>query len=170
MRYSTHRHRIGIVELTYFLIGVVLLLLLATLARGQTQLRPVKTVSAPAQVRQPLYREYRGVHLGMMATEARAKLGNPVMKSNEQDYYVFSATETAQLVYDGAQKVVTISTDYMGGVGAPDYKAVVGEGLLQKPDGSLFRMVLYDSERLWVSYNSSAATVPVVTITIGAYK
>jgi hypothetical protein len=156
MRYSTHKHRIGIVELTYFLIGVVLLLLLASIARGQ--------------VGRPLYREYRGVRLGMTATEARAKLGEPVMKSNEQDYYVFSATETAQLVYDGSQKVITISTDYMGGVGAPDYKAVVGENLLQRPDGSLFRMVLYDSERLWVSYNSSAATVPLVTITIGAYK
>ena len=39
-------------------------------------------------------------------------------------------------------------------------------GLLQRPDGSLFRMVLYQS----VSYNKSASTVPVVTITIGTLK
>jgi len=65
---------------------------------------------------------------------------------------------------------MTISAEFTSGVGAPDYKNVVGEGLLEKPDGSLFRMVMYDSERFWVSYNKSATTVPMVTITIGAYK
>ena len=151
MRYSTEKHRIGFTELTFFLIGIILLILLATVAKGQ----------------QPVYREYRGVRLGMTAAEARAKLGEPVMKSNEQDYYVISPNETTQIAYDAFQKVVTISTDYTGGVGAPDYKSVVGDGmLLQKPDGSLFRMVQYDSAGLWVMYNKSAATVPVVTVTI----
>ncbi len=128
------------------------------------------TVAAQTRAQSSLYKEYRGVHLGMTAVEARAKLGEPVMKSDEQDYYVFSSTETAQIVYNSAQRVITISTDYMGGVGAPDYRAVVGEGLLEKPDGSLFRMAMNDADRFWVSYNKSATTVPVVTITIGAYK
>lgn len=128
------------------------------------------SVVAQTRAGSPLYKEYRGVRLGMTAVEARAKLGEPVMKSDEQDYYVFSSSETAQIVYNGAQRVITISTDYVAGVGAPDYRAVVGEGLLEKPDGSLFRMTMNDAERFWVSYNKSAATVPVVTITIGAYK
>jgi hypothetical protein len=103
----------------------------------------------------------------MTATEVRAKLGEPIMKSNEQDYYILSPNETAQIAYDAFQKVVTISTDYTGGIGAPDYTTVVGAGvLLQRPDGSLFRMVEYDAEGLWVSYNRSAAIVPIVTITI----
>ena len=63
-----------------------------------------------------------------------------------------------------------LSTDYTGGLGAPDYRNIVGEGLLEKPDGSVFRMVMYDSERFWVSYNKTATTVPIVTITIGAFK
>jgi hypothetical protein len=141
------------VELTYFLLGVLLLLFLGIVAKGQ----------------QPLYREYRGVRLGMTATETRAKLGEPSFKSDEQDFYVISANETAQIAYKD-QKAVMISIDYTGGVGAPDYRSVVGEGLLEKPDGSLFRMVRYDSERFWVSYNKGASTVPLVTITIGAYK
>jgi len=29
---------------------------------------------------------------------------------------------------------------------------------------------MYDAERFWVSYNKSATTAPIVTITIGAYK
>ena len=135
-------------------VSVLLLLLLGSIANAQ----------------QPLYREYRGVRLGMTAVEARAKLGVAVMQSEEQDYYVFSSNETAQIVYNAAQKVVTISADYTSGIGAPDYKQVIGEGvLLQRPDGSLFRMVQYQSEHFWVSYNRSAAVVPVVTITIQAF-
>ena len=155
MTYSTEKHRSGVAELTWFLIGLILLLLLAVVAKGQ----------------QPIYREYRGVRLGMTAAEARAKLGEPAMKSNEQDFYVLSANETAQIAYDESQKVVTISTDYAGGIGAPDYRTVVGDGmLLQKPDGSVFRMVQYKSEGMWVSYNKSGATVPMVTVTIQLMK
>jgi hypothetical protein len=47
---------------------------------------------------------------------------------------------------------------------------VVGEGLLERPDGSLFRMVMYNSEGFWVTYNKSASVVPIVTITIGTIK
>jgi hypothetical protein len=149
MRQSTQKIRM--VEL--FLLGALLLLFLGMIAKGQ----------------QPLYKEYRGVRLGMTAAETRAKLGEPAMKSDEQDFYVVSANETVQIAYIG-QKVVTISTDYVGGVGAPDYRSVVGEGLLEKPDGSLFRMVMYNSERFWVTYNKSTSAVPLVTITIGAFK
>jgi hypothetical protein len=153
MRYSTEKRKLGVVELTYLLIGVLLLLLIGMVAKGQ----------------QPLYGEYRGVRLGMTAMDVRTKLGEPVMRSDEQDYFVISASETVQVVYQG-QKVVTISTDYTGGAGAPDYKGVVGDSLLQRPDGSLFSMVIHDSQRFWVTYNKSASTVPVVTITIGKMK
>lgn len=153
MRYSTQKNKIGPIELTYFLIGALLLLLLAVVAKGQVQ--------------RPLYTDYRGVRLGMPAAEVRAKLGTPAMMSNEQDFYVLSSNETTQVAYDVFQKVMTISTDYTGGVGAPDYRNVVGEGmLLERPDGSLFRMVQYPSAGIWVSYNRSVTTVPVVTITM----
>ena len=169
MRSSTEKFKIPIVEIIFYAIGVILLLLLGVIASGQTKTEAMKVARGYSQVQQPLYREYRGVRLGMTAAETRTKLGEPAMKSDEQDFYVFSANETAQIVYTG-QKVVTISTDYTGGVGAPDYKSVVGEALLQKPDGSWFRMVLYDSERFWVSYYKSASLEPVVTITIGTMK
>ena len=151
MRSSTQKHGIGRTEVMFFLIGLILLLLLAVVAKGQ----------------QPLYKEYRGVRLGMTAAEARAKLGEPVMKSDDQDFFVLSENETTQIAYDGSQKVTAISTDYVGGVGAPDYRTVLSDGaMLQRPDGSLFRMVHYPAAGMWVSYNKSAGAVPVVTITI----
>lgn len=159
MKHNTERLGIRPIELVCFAIGIILLLMLAIVANGQT---------GHSQA-QPLYREYRGVRLGMTAEEARAKLGVPAMKSDEQDFYIFSANETAQIVYAG-RKVVTISTDYTGEMTGPDYKTVVGESLQQRPNGSLFRMVIYDSERFWVSYNKSLSVMPVVTITIGTMK
>ena len=108
MRQSTEKYKIGMVEFIYLLIGLLLVLLIGVVAKGQSTTQSTRTVNA--QIQRPLYREYRGVRLGMTAAEARASLGEPAFKSDEQDFYVFSANETAQLVYV-AQKVVTISTD-----------------------------------------------------------
>jgi len=171
MKTNIHQRGISASEWIFYLLGMIILLLLATvIADGQSQTEPVRAVKAHAQIQQQLYSEYRGVRLGMTAVDVRAKLGEPAMKSDEQDFFTFSANETAQIAYDAAHKVITISTDYIG-VGAPDYKTVVGEGmLLQRPDGSSFKMVFYNSEHFWVSYNKSASLVPVVTVTIGAMK
>jgi hypothetical protein len=170
MRNSLDKPRISATELIIFLIGALLLFALAAILANGQRVAPA-TTRTQSQPQQPLYKEYRGVRLGMSATEVRAKLGEPASKSDEQDFYVFSANETTQIAYNAAQKAVVISTDYTGGVSAPDYRSVVGEGPLEpRPDGSMFKMVMYDSERFWVSYYKSSATVPAVTITIGTYK
>ncbi|MEO8434598.1 MAG: hypothetical protein ABI596_06860 [Pyrinomonadaceae bacterium] len=119
-----------------------------------------------AATQQPLYTEYRGVRLGMSAEEARAKLGPTVLKADDQDFYAFSENETAQIVYDTARQVVTISVDYLNGIGAPDYKAVLGGNLTDTADGSLYRLVRYESLGLWVSYNRTAGPVATVSVTI----
>ncbi len=172
MKTSIHQSRIRPIEIIVYLLGVLILLLLATvIANGQSQTGSARAVKAHMQTQQQIYREYRGVRLGMTAVEVRAMLGEPAFKSDEQDLYSFSANETAQIAYNAAKKVVTISTDYTGVAGAPDYKTVVGEGvLLQRPDGSLFRMVVYNSAGFWVSYNKSASEAPVVTVTIGTMR
>lgn len=115
---------------------------------------------------QPLYTDFKGVRLGMTPQEVREKLGNPVLKDEELDYFVLSDTLTAQIAYDTTHKVKTISVDYAGGVGAPDYRAVVGTELDTKPDGSQFKMMRYEAQGLWVSYNRTGGPVLIVTITI----
>jgi hypothetical protein len=160
-----------VVETSCFVVCVLLVLVWGTKGNAQNQTNKSQMVKAhTVEAQQPLYREYRGVRLGMTAEEARAKLGAPVLKSDEQDFYVLSENETAQIAYNSDRKVVTISTDYTGGVGAPDYRTVVGAGLQERPDGSSYKSVLYDAELMFVSYNKSAGSVPVVTITLQRMK
>lgn len=116
---------------------------------------------------QPLYAEYKGVRIGMTADEARAKLGSAELKADDQDYYVFSDNEMVQIAYNAAHKVVCISIDYMGGVGAPDYRKVVGPDIDVRSDGSMYKLVRYPQPGFWVSYNRTANnSVVIVTITI----
>jgi len=147
------------------LIAVVFGLGLSSNANAQAQ-KVKAAFNHEAATQQPLYTEYRGVRLGMLAEEARAKLGTPAMKASDQDFYVFSEKETAQIVYDAAHKVVTISIDYLGGIGAPDYKAVVGGELETTANGSLYRIVRYESLGFWVSYNRTTGRMATVTVTI----
>ena len=136
-------------------------------SNANAQLRKVKAAfNHEVATQQPLYTEYKGVRLGMSAEEARAKLGTPAMKASDQDFYVFSEKESAQIVYDAAHKVVTISVDYLGGIGAPDYKAVVGGELERTANGSLYRIVRYESLGFWVSYNRTSGLMATVTVTI----
>ena len=136
-------------------------------ANANAQAQKVKaSFSHEETTQQPLYTEYKGVRLGMSAEEARAKLGTPALKDSDQDFYMFSENETAQIVYNAAHKVVTISVDYVGGIGAPDYKTVVGGELEKSVNGSLYRVVRYESLSFWVSYNRTTGLVATVTVTI----
>ena len=40
--------------------------------------------------------DYRGIQLGMLANDVRKKLGEPKDKSDQQDFYLFGESETAQ--------------------------------------------------------------------------
>ncbi len=133
----------------------------------KSRTRTANTYNEAGATQQPLYSDYKGVRIGMTADEARAKLGQPALKADDQDYYVFSDKETAQIAYDSAHKVIGISADYMGGVGAPDYRNVVGADIETKPNGSMYKLVRYEQLGFWVSYNRTANdSVVIVTITI----
>ena len=137
----------------------------ATAQTPQTSKSRAALSGNDATAQQPLYAEYKGVRLGMTDKEVRAKLGKPALTDNELNFFVFSEKETAQITYDAARKARAISTDYADGVGAPDHKAVVGTDLEPK-NGSLYKMVRYESLGFWVSYNRTTGPVAVVTITI----
>ena len=161
------RNLIKAILLIVLLGALVTVTSVAAQAQGQKSRTPIANAfKGPGATQQPLYTDYKGVRIGMTAEEARAKLGQAALKADDQDFYVFSGTETAQIEYDGAHKVIGISVDYMGGVGAPDYRNVVGGNAVVEPDGKIYKMVRYEQFRVWVSYNRTPGAVAIVTITV----
>ena len=115
----------------------------------------------------PAFHEYRGVQLGMAAADVRKKLGDPRDKTDEQDFFVFNDTETAQVVYDKTQKVVAISADFMSpNKAVPSAKEVFGSDIEAKADGSVHKLVRFPKAGYWLSYSRTSGTDPVVTITL----
>jgi hypothetical protein len=156
--------------LLFLLTAMLVLVLWGALVNAQAQTpraRAATTAQASAQtVAEPLFHEYKSVQIGMSADDARKKLGTPTQMSDAQDFYIFSETETAQVVYDAAQRVTAISVDYLNGGNAPDYKTIVGTEIETKADGSMYKMVRYPKQGFWVSYNRTASATPIITVTI----
>ena len=115
----------------------------------------------------PPYSAYKGVSIGTKMDEARAKLGVPKDKSDEQDSFVFSDNESAQVYYDASKTVTAVMITYSGKLdAAPTAKAVFGEDAPAKPDGGIFKMVRYPKAGFWISYNKTAGDDPLVIIAI----
>ena len=111
--------------------------------------------------------DYRGIQLGMLSDEVRKKLGDPKDKSDEQDFFVFNDTETAQIVYDKTHKVITISADFLTqGTGIPTAKQVFGAEVEAKADGSVYKLVRFPKAGYWLSYNRTSGTSPLTTVTL----
>ena len=150
-------------SLTHVLLFVAAVTLVMTTSVNSTAQKARANVAAAAVTQQPLISEYKGIRLGMTTEQVRTKLGAPALKADDQDYYIFSETETAQFAYDAAHKVVAISVDYSGPT-VPDYRNVTGPLIERRPDGSLYQVVRYETLGFWVSYNRT--TNGIVTVTI----
>jgi len=121
----------------------------------------------PLPAATPLYTGYKGVRIGMSDEEARKLLGSPKEKSDGQDYYVYSDNETAQVLYDTGHKVTTVSVTYLGKSSSiPTPKAIFGEDVVPKPDGSIFKQVRYPKDGITISYNKTGGDDPLVMITV----
>ena len=164
---------------TLLLLPAIVLILSASIANGQTIVNPsaqeeqeeVATVVNPsasnaATANVPVFKDYRGVTIGMTAEEVRAKLDG-LKKGDRQDFLVFSERESAQIYYDDAGKVTAISIDYFGeNSNPPAPEVVLGTALQAKADGSMYQLNRYPEAGYWVSYNRTAGEKPIVTITM----
>jgi len=115
----------------------------------------------------PVLTNYKGVTIGMSADEVRDKLDNLKEKGKVQDFFIFSDNESAQVFYNAEGKVMAVSLNYVGEKsGAPDAKAVLGEDVQAKADGSIYKLVRYPEAGYWVSYSRTAGDAPITTVTM----
>lgn len=128
---------------------------------------PRKAALSGGEDESGIFKDYRGVGLGMTSDEVRKKLGEPRSKSDAEDFFMFNDTESVQIVYDKTRKVVTISADFMMvGNTVPTAKQIFGAEIEPKADGSVYRMVRYTKAGYWVSYNRTGGDAPLTTVTL----
>lgn len=152
--------------LLFILATLLVLIAWGTLTGVQAQTKRFSNQTVAQSAGEPLYTNYKGVRIGMTADEVHAKLGEPKELAETQFFYVFSEKETAQIFFDATKKVSAISVDYLGESGAPGCSAVVGTQIQPLPDGSVYKLIRYPKQGFWVSYNRTAGTSPIITITI----
>ncbi|CAN5340406.1 hypothetical protein BH10ACI2_BH10ACI2_19070 [soil metagenome] len=115
----------------------------------------------------PPYTGYKDVTIGMAAEIVRTKLGAPKEKSDEQDSFVFSDHESAQVYYDSAKKVTAVTVTFTGKIDtAPTPAAVFGVDAEVNPDGGIFKMVRYPKAGFWISYNKIPGAEPMIMIAL----
>ncbi|MEP6922064.1 MAG: hypothetical protein ABI967_13140 [bacterium] len=142
--------------------SVMLLLSLLVVSSVQAQRR-----SSAADDDKPLFQEYRGIQIGMAATDVRKKLGNPEDKSDEQDFFKLNDNESAQIFYDKTHMVMAISANYLNGAQEiPTPKVLFGSDCAAKPDGSVYKMVRYPKHGYWLAYSKSSGDSPLITVTL----
>lgn len=151
-------------------VSILALLLLAlapvAVAQDAAAQQPAGETVAAKAVAEPLFRDYKGVQIGMSADEVRAKLGKPEEKSDGMDFFVFSDKERARVYYQDGKASAVIAT-YMGKDNdAPTPLAVLGTDIEAKPDGSLYRMMTYPQAGYWVAYSRTPGDTPLVMITM----
>lgn len=149
--------------LLVFGFALMLALLIPTAAKAQRS----KGTLDSGDENQPAVNQFKGVRIGMLADEARKKLGTPRDKSPEQDFYMLNDNEVLQVYYDKSGAVNAISIDFMSGATAiPTAKEVFGADAEAKADGSIYKLVRYPKAGFWVSYSRTAGNEPTTTITM----
>ena len=129
---------------------------------------PATPAGAPtSSAAEPVYREYKGVRLGMTAAEVRQRLGSPEESSEREDFFIFSDHERARVLYGSDGKVMTIVATYIGArSNAPAPRAILGAEIEANQDGSMYRMERYPAAGYWVSYSRTAGDAPLVIVTM----
>lgn len=135
-------------------------------AQTEAPTTPAGEAVAANGVVQPLYREYRGVTLGMSASDVRAKLGKPQEKSDGMDFFVFNERERARVYYTDGKATAVIATYIGRDGGAPPPVAVLGAEIEARADGSMYQMKPYREAGYWVAYSRTAGDAPMVMITM----
>ena len=115
----------------------------------------------------PIFKDYKGVRIGMSAEEVRQKLGTPELKDKTEDLFLIADVEMVQVVYDKDGKVSALSITYSNNnEAAPTALSVLGEEVAAGADGRVYKLVRYPTVGYWVAYSRTGGDAPVVSVTM----
>lgn len=179
---NTHRYVRMLTELVLFALATVAVLAILSVAQAQRKVAagptvtpppdapPARQALQPAQTPAPLFREYRGVALGMPKAEVHQRLGSPSSSDDRQDVFNVSDKEMAQVFYGPQGQVVAFTINYLGDPKAPTPQQVFGAPAETRADGSVYKKVVYEAAGLWIAYTSTTEQPPFVTIAVQKLK
>ena len=170
---SAYRYLRMFVEVVSFALLTLAALALLSAASAQTEVRRPQPSAGPtafpaAQLPEPIYREYRGVQIGMSKDHVRQKLGTPGDVTDRQDFFNLSGVESAQVFYDAQGRVMAVSVNYLGeGSGAPPPEKIFGAAVEATADGSIHKLIRYERAGYLVIYSRTGGDAPpLVTVTM----
>lgn len=121
------------------------------------------------KLQDPVFKDYRGVTIGMSADDVRQKLGKPEDQSDTEDSFKPADGENTRIIYNAEKKVKTISIMYTDDVSkAPSTSSIVGEDVPANEGGGIFKRVDYPDQGFWITYAKIAGDDPMIIITIQA--
>lgn len=123
----------------------------------------------PRPAREPAIRDLRGVSIDMTLDVAKEKLGKPKVADKAGLYYEFSKSESAQIGIDDKKKVRTIALIFSyDSSNIPTFAEVFGPDvpMVEKKDGSIYKMVRYPKDGFWIAYSRAAGMKPMTIITM----
>jgi hypothetical protein len=153
-----------LVAISFSFLAVSLFISMPAKAHGQAVAQKAVPVSETPS--KSAHWTYRKVTIGMTADDARKSLGSPKDKADDQDLYLFTEDELAQIYYDANHSVSAISVTYYKDLAkAPTARDVLGEDASAKADGSIFKTVRFPKAGYSVSYSRTTGDSPSVSIT-----
>lgn len=114
-----------------------------------------------------VFKDYRGVTLGMSAADVRQKLGKPEDQSDAEDSFEPAKGETLRIIYNAEKKVRMMSIMFTESIEkAPTPQALFGEDAQANEGGGVFKRMDFTEQGFWISYAKIAGDNPMIVITV----
>ena len=116
---------------------------------------------------EPIFKDYKGVRIGMSADEVAEKLGEAAVKDENEEIFLISDFEMVQVSYGKNGVVNAVSITYSAEhPNAPTALAVLGEDVAADADGRIYKFTRYPERGYWLAYSRTAGEAPVVSVTM----
>jgi hypothetical protein len=109
----------------------------------------------------------------MSAADVLQKLGAPKSDADNNFFYIFSETETVDIIFTSEKKVGSVSAMFTEEhINPPKFEDVFSKNVkaVPKPDGAIFKRVNFPEAGYWVSFNRTAGDKAMVIVVISSNK